>query len=127
MRLSRTRRSLIAAAQPMETWSSCMPEVGSESTLAGEASRRFSATMPAAVYWAIIRPELTPGVGAEERRQVAGAGHVEQPVDAALGDRADLGGGDGQEVGGEAERRAVEVAGRLDPAVGQHDRVVGDG
>ena len=32
------------------------------------------------------------------------AGHVEQPVDAALGDRADLGGGDRQEVGG--ERRA---------------------
>ncbi|BCB84927.1 hypothetical protein Psuf_022400 [Phytohabitans suffuscus] len=63
VRLSSTRRSLTVAAQPIETWSSCMPEVGRESTEAGEARRRFSATMPAAVYWAIIRPELTPGSG----------------------------------------------------------------
>ncbi|GFJ91742.1 hypothetical protein Prum_053840 [Phytohabitans rumicis] len=51
------------AAQPIETWSSCMPDVGTESTEAGEASRRFSATIPAAVYCAIISPELTPASG----------------------------------------------------------------
>ena len=49
---------------------------------------------------------------------------VEQPVGAALGDRADLGHGDRQEVADEGERRAVEVAARLDPTVGQHHRVV---
>ena len=62
-------RSLRAAPQPIETWSSCIALVGSESTLAGAASRRFSATIAACVYWAIISPELTPGVGGEERRQ----------------------------------------------------------
>ena len=41
-----------------------MPEVGIESTLAGAASRRFSATSAAAVYWATIIPELTPGSSA---------------------------------------------------------------
>ncbi len=44
----------------MDTWSSCMAEVGRESTLAGAARRRFSATMAAWVYWASIRPEFTP-------------------------------------------------------------------
>ena len=61
--MSSTRRSFTAAAQPIETWSSCIPEVGSESTDAGAASRRFSATRAAAVYWAIISPEFTPGSG----------------------------------------------------------------
>ena len=48
------------------------------------------------------QPGVDPGVRGQERRQVPRAGHVEQPVDPAFGDRADLGGGDGQEVGGEA-------------------------
>src|SRR5438067_11125917 len=64
VRLSMTERSLSAAPQPIDTWSSCMPEVGIESTLAGAASRRFSATSAAAVYWATIIPELTPGSSA---------------------------------------------------------------
>ena len=64
------------------------------------------------------------GVVGEERRQAVRAGGVEQAVGAALGDRADLGRGDGEEVADEAERRAVEVAARLDPAVGQDHRVV---
>src|SRR5207249_4414678 len=38
-----------------------MPEVGTESTLAGAARRRFSATSAAAVYCATMRPEFTPG------------------------------------------------------------------
>jgi hypothetical protein len=45
-------------------WSSCIALVGTESTLAGAASRRFSATIAACVYWAIISPELTPGSSA---------------------------------------------------------------
>ena len=52
---------------PASRWS------GSESTLAGAARRRFSATIAACVYWAIISPELTPGVGGEERRQAVRA------------------------------------------------------
>src|SRR5712692_805137 len=61
VRLSSTVRSFSAAPQPIDTWSSCMPEVGTESTLAGAARRRFSATSEAAVYWATMRPEFTPG------------------------------------------------------------------
>ncbi|KZE94467.1 hypothetical protein AVP42_00997 [Agromyces sp. NDB4Y10] len=54
------RRSLRAAAQPIETWSSCMADDGIESTDAGTARRLSSDTMPAAVYCAIISPESTP-------------------------------------------------------------------
>ena len=57
-------RSLRAADHPIETWSSCMALVGSVSVLAGTASRRFSATIAAWEYWAIISPELTPASGA---------------------------------------------------------------
>jgi hypothetical protein len=46
-RLATDDRSLRAAPQPIDTWSSCIAEVGSESTLAGDASRRFSATIAA--------------------------------------------------------------------------------
>ena len=58
---STDRRNLRAAAQPMETWSSCMAEDGMESTLAGTARRFNSETIPAWVYWAIMWPESTPG------------------------------------------------------------------
>ena len=57
-------RSFRAAPQPIDTWSSCIALVGSESTLAGAASRRFSATIAACVYWASISPESTPGSAA---------------------------------------------------------------
>jgi len=40
-RFAIARRSLRAALQPIETWSSCIALVGSEPTLAGAASRRF--------------------------------------------------------------------------------------
>ena len=63
-RLSTATRSLRAAPQPIDTWSSCIALVGSESTAAGAASRRFSATIAAWVYWAIISPESTPGSAA---------------------------------------------------------------
>jgi len=58
------RRSLRAADQPIDTWSSCMAEEGMESTLAGTASRLSSDTMAAWVYWAIMCPESTPGSAA---------------------------------------------------------------
>ena len=58
------RRSFSPAAQPMDTWSSCMAEDGIESTEAGTASRLSSETMPACVYWAIMCPESTPGSAA---------------------------------------------------------------
>ena len=44
-----TRRSFLAALQPIETWSSCIALVGSESTLAGAASRLFSVAIAACV------------------------------------------------------------------------------
>ena len=70
---STDRRSLRAAAQPIDTWSSCIAEDGIESTLAGTASRLSSQTIPAAVYWAIMWPESTPGSCGEERRQAVAA------------------------------------------------------
>ena len=48
-RLDTARRSLRAAAQPLETWSSCMALVGSESTEAGTASRLVSMAIAACV------------------------------------------------------------------------------
>ncbi len=57
-------RSLRAACQPIDTWSSCMALDGIESTLAGTASRFSAEQMPAWVYWAIIRPESMPGSSA---------------------------------------------------------------
>ena len=63
-------------------------------------------------------------IGRQERRQALRAGLVEQAVGPALGDRADLGGRDREEVAGHRDRRAVEVPARLDPAVGQDHRVV---
>ena len=48
-RFATAARSLRAAPQPIDTWSSCIALVGSESTLAGAASRRFSATSAACV------------------------------------------------------------------------------
>ena len=46
-----------------------------------------------------------PASCGQERRQAVGARRVQQPVGAALGDRADVGGGDREEVAG--ERRAA--------------------
>ena len=66
VRPSTERRSLRAAAQPIETWSSCIAELGIESTDAGIASRLRSETSAACVYWAIISPESTPGSCGEE-------------------------------------------------------------
>ena len=70
---------------------------------------------------------VDPGVGRQERRQAVRAGAVEQPVGAPLDQRAEVGDGDGEEVADVGERRAVEVAARLDPAVAQDHRVVDGG
>src|SRR5207248_2530584 len=70
---------------------------------------------------------VDPRVRGEERRQVTGSAHVQEPVDPAFGDRADLRGRDREEVGGEAQWRAVEVAGRLDPTIREYHRVVHNG
>ena len=63
-RPSTDRRSLRAADQPIETWSSCIADDGIESTAAGTASRLSSETIPAWVYCAIMWPESTPGSSA---------------------------------------------------------------
>ena len=57
---SMPRRSLRAAAHPIDTWSSCIADDGIESTDAGTASLFSSETIPAAAYCAIMRPESTP-------------------------------------------------------------------
>ena len=69
-----------------------------------------------------------PGVDAdlvgEKRRQALGAGRVEHPVGASLGDTRDVGDRDGQEVQHRGDRGAVEVAVGFHPAIRQHDRIV---
>ena len=65
-RFSTLVRSLRAACQPIETWSSCIAEEGIESTLAGIARRFISETRAAWVYWAIMKPESTPGSSARK-------------------------------------------------------------
>ena len=67
---------------------------------------------------------VDPRVGSQEGGQALGARRVEQAVGAPLADRADLGRGDREEVAGHRDRSTVEVAARLDPAVGQDHRVV---
>ena len=62
--LPTTSRSLRTAVQPIDTWSSCLPDVGIVSTLAGWASTLFSLTREAAVYCASMKPELVPAAGA---------------------------------------------------------------
>ena len=122
--MSSTVRSFSAAAQPIETWSSCIPEVGTESTEAGAASRRFSATIPAAVYWAIISPELTPGSGVRNagspRERVTSSSRSTRRSAIAPTSAAAM----ARKSAANAERRAVEIAGRLHPSVRQHHRVV---
>jgi hypothetical protein len=49
-----------AAKVAIDTWSSWLAEVGSESTLAGCASDLFSEASAAAVTCAIMKPEFTP-------------------------------------------------------------------
>ena len=49
---------------------------------------------------------------------------IEQPIDPTLGDCADLSGGDGQEIRCKGKRFTVKVAGRLDLARLEDDRVV---
>ena len=70
------------------------------------------------------QPRVHAGILGEERGQAGRAGPVEHAIGSALGDRSDLGGGDGEEVARHADRRAVEVPARLDPTVGQDARVV---
>ena len=114
---STDRRSLRAADQPIDTWSSCIALDGIESTEAGTASRLSSETIAACVYCAIMWPLSTPGSCGEERRQPVAAGLVEEPVGTTLADRGHVGGDDREEVEHVGDRRPVEVAVRLDPAL----------
>ena len=114
---STARRSLRAADQPIDTWSSCIADDGIESTLAGTASRLSSDTSAGLGVLGDHVPGVDARVVGEERRQAARAGHVQHPVGAPLAHRGDVGGRDGQEVQHVADRCAVEVAVGLDPAV----------
>ena len=127
VRPSSARRSLRPAAQPIETWSSCIALLGMLSTLAGTARRLSSETIAACVYWAIIRPGVDAGVVGQERRQAVVAVLVQEAVGAALGHAREVGGGDRQEVEHVAERGAVEVAVGLDAAVERDHGVVDRG
>ncbi len=65
------------------------------------------------------------GARREEGRQTRGVLRVEQAVGATLGDRRQLGQGDGHEVEREGQRLSVEVARRHHlPGVGKDDRIV---
>ena len=63
------RRSLRAAAQPIDTWSSCIAEDGIESTEAGTASRLSSATIAGLRVLGDHVPGVDARVVGEERRQ----------------------------------------------------------
>ena len=121
--ISSRRRAPCAA---IETWSSWLAEVGIESTLAGWARCLFSATSAAAVTCGIMKPELSPGLRRQERRQ-ARQRRIDQHGDAPLGQRADLAERQRHDVGGEGDRLGVEVAARQRLAgVGEDQRIVGD-
>ena len=115
---STERRSLRAADQPIETWSSCIARRRDRvDARPGTASRFSSETIAAWVYCAIMWPESTPGSSARNGGRPWLRGRVEEPVGAPLADRGDVGGDDRQEVEHVGDRRAVEVAVGLDPAV----------
>ena len=70
------------------------------------------------------QPRVHARILSEEGRQALGAARVEQAIGPPLGNRPHLGGGHGEEIAGEADRRTVEVPARFDPSVGQDHRVV---
>ena len=76
---------------------------------------------------AIMKPELSPGSGVEERRQAETERGIDQHRDAPLGDRADLAERQRDHVGGKGHRLGVEIAAGDDLAgLGKHQRIVGD-
>ena len=121
---STERRSLRAADQPIETWSSCIALLGIESTLAGFASRFSSETIAAWVYCAIMWPESTPGSWARNGGSPWLRVRSRNRSVRRSRDRRHVGRDDRQEVEHVGDRRPVEVAVGLDPAVVEHDRVV---
>ena len=122
---STERRSLRAADQPIDTWSSCIALEGIESTLAGTASRLSSETIAAWVYCAIMWPLSTPGSSARNGGSPWLRARSRNRSRAPLADRGDVGGDDREEVEHVGDRGAVEVAVGLDPALlGEHHRVV---
>ena len=111
----------------MLTWSSWLAEVGRESTLAGWARLLFSLASAAAVTWAIMKPELSPGSATRKAGRPL-MRWIGQQRDAAFGQRADLGDGDGHGIGGQRHRLGMEIAAGDDfVRVGEDQRIVGDG
>jgi hypothetical protein len=75
-----------------------------------------------------MKPELSPGLGCQERGQPEAEIRVHQHGDAPFGDRADLGDGERELVGGEGDGLGVEVAARQDRAVpGDDNGIIGNG
>ncbi len=101
-----------------------MADDGIESTEAGTASRFSSDDDPGGGVLGDHVAGVDAGVVREERRQAVVAGHVAEPVGAALAHRGDVGRGDREEVEHVAHRGAVEVAVGLHPAVDGDHRVV---
>ena len=62
-------------------------------------------------------PRIDAGVVGEESRQSARAGDVQHAVGATLGDRAEVGDGNGEEIEHVAERGTMKIAVRLDRTV----------
>jgi len=70
------RRSLRAADQPIETWSSCMAELGMESTL-GRHGKAFELGDDRGLgVLGDHVPGVHPGIVGQERRQAVRAGHA---------------------------------------------------
>ena len=115
------RRSLRAALQPIDTWSSCIALVGIESTDAGAARRLSSLTIAGLGVLRDHVPGVDTRVVGQERVQAAAAGLVEEAVGAPLAHARDIRRRDREKVEHVAERCAVEVAVGLDATV-ERDR-----
>jgi hypothetical protein len=74
--LATTSRALRAEVMPMDTWSSRLAEVGMLSALAGCTRTLFSFTRLAAVTWAIMKPEFSPGFGVRKAGRAERAGSM---------------------------------------------------
>ena len=90
-------------------------EVGIVSTLAGCASVFSSDVERGRGHLRHHQPRLQAAVARQERRQAAER-RVDEPIGSPLADRRQLREAEAEQIGGNADRRAVEVAARDDLA-----------
>ena len=119
------RAAFSDAAMLMLTWSSLFADVGIESTPAGCCPQSGCDGGGGDLRQHPHRSQ--PALARQERRQAA-QGRIHEAIGAPFADRRQWRQRRSREVGGDGDRRAVEVAAGDDVAgVGEHHRVVGRG